>query len=427
MRRITTTRPETPPKDDVLDARLGNQTAWAMVSELLMFVSMIVSFLVLPLRLTEIDYGVLGAIQGLLSPAIQLSTLGAPALFIRRIAQSSDVHDSWRRLLSVTGLGTALATVLLVLFKPVLLGSADLLTYVLLVLGGGAIAAHGDYAFALFMGLENLKDAALSRLLIVVPRIGFAIAFLLVPNPSLRVWAVMALAAGALGLLLNLLLVRHRLQLPMKPHSPRMVPTEVKQGYGFALTGISDGVLNASDRPIMVNSGFGAAAGSYTLAYRVLSLALMPSLALMRASTRRLFAEGKEGMRGPYAVALKLARPISAVGIVVGAGLWFGSPLSSLVLGEKFPEFVDIIRWLAVLPLVKSLQFVFGNALDAALFQMWRFRLTLTAAGVNLALNLVLIPRYSWRAAVGTTVAAEVLLTTTTIFACWYLARRETS
>ncbi|MEZ5341325.1 MAG: polysaccharide biosynthesis C-terminal domain-containing protein [Acidimicrobiales bacterium] len=184
-------------------------------------------------------------------------------------------------------------------------------------------------------------------------------------------------------------------------------------------------MLNASDRPILVNSGFGNQSGSYNLAYRVLGLALTPSLAMMRASTKRLFHEGDQGIRGPFRVARKLSVPTAAIGIVIGSALWIGAPLIRIVIDDKFPEVVSVIRWLAVLPFIKSLQFVFGNALDASANQIWRFRLTLSAAALNLVLNLILIPRYSWRAAVGTTVLAESLLTITTIAASWLLARRD--
>ncbi len=406
---------------------LVNQSLWALVSELLMFALMAASFLVLPIRLSEAEYGIFGAIQGILAPAIQVCTMGAPALFIRRLAQSEAVDDAWHRLISVTVAGAVVSTVLLVALRPWLLGSADALSFLLFAAAAGFLTAHGDYLFLIFMSTGDLKSASIVRAAAVIPRIIGAVGFLFIANASLRSWAIVTFVSGAVGLAIGLLYVRTRYPISIRPNSFRTITSDIKSGYGYALTGISDGVLNASDRPILVNSGFAAQSGSYNLAYRVLGLSLMPSLAMMRASTKRLFVEGDQGIRGPFRVAKRLAVPTAAIGIAVGAALWIGSPLLRIIIGDKFPEVISVIRWLAVLPFVKGLQFVFGNALDASAHQLWRFRLTLSAAGINLVLNLILIPLYSWKAAVGTTILAETFLTITTIAACWLLARRETA
>jgi O-antigen/teichoic acid export membrane protein len=80
---------------------------------------------------------------------------------------------------------------------------------------------------------------------------------------------------------------------------------------------------------------------------------------------------------------------------------------------------------LAVVPAVKAAQFSGGNVLDAVGRQVTRFWLTMMAAALNLGLNLMLIPRYSWNAAVGTTLTAETLLALAFWVVVLRLARAE--
>jgi O-antigen/teichoic acid export membrane protein len=57
---------------------------------------------------------------------------------------------------------------------------------------------------------------------------------------------------------------------------------------------------------------------------------------------------------------------------------------------------------------VRTLQYFAANALTGAGLQTLRLRLMLAALLINLAVCLILIPRYSWRGAVWATAIAEV-------------------
>ena len=99
-----------------------------------------------------------------------------------------------------------------------------------------------------------------------------------------------------------------------------------------------------------------------------------------------------------------------------------------LILDEsKFAESVDVVRWLAFIPLVKGLQYFPGNALTGADHHNIRSWIIFATALVNLIGNLIFIPRFQWQAAAITTLVAEVLFACLLWIAVSVLARRERS
>jgi O-antigen/teichoic acid export membrane protein len=71
---------------------------------------------------------------------------------------------------------------------------------------------------------------------------------------------------------------------------------------------------------------------------------------------------------------------------------------------------VQALRWLAPLPLFRTLHYFAGDTLTGSGHQGWR---TLSQAMVvifNVAGNLWLIPRYSWKGATWMSLASDLLL-----------------
>jgi O-antigen/teichoic acid export membrane protein len=389
---------------------LVGQGAWGLVAEATLVIGAAANFILLATVLPEEEYGIVGSIQGLALPLTVLGLMGAPMLLIRRVSRRADPQASWAAANTMMMVGTLVAAAVLIAFRPLLLGPAPVLPYVLLVISYGVLSFHLEVLYAFTIGRQRLDLGAAVRFMGVIPRLAALGLFALGDDKVLAVWAWYFFAANLGGFLGGLVLARVAFGLRPQLVSLRRVGGEARQGFGYAMNGVSEGVLDASDRPVLVNSGFAADAGYYTLAYRLLLFSLLPAMALMKATTAQMFRAGEEGVAGAYGVARRLL-PISAlIGVTTTATVWLGAPALAVVLPERLHDTVDILRWLAILPLVKGIQYMGGNVLDASGRQLVRFWLTLGAAGLNLGLNIVFIPRYSWHAAVGTTIASEVLL-----------------
>jgi O-antigen/teichoic acid export membrane protein len=81
------------------------------------------------------------------------------------------------------------------------------------------------------------------------------------------------------------------------------------------------------------------------------------------------------------------------------------------LLGEEYGPSIAAIRWLAIVPFLQSLHYFAANTLTGAGYQGLRSAVQIGVAVVNVLLNLLWIPVYSWKGAAWATLTCEALLT----------------
>jgi O-antigen/teichoic acid export membrane protein len=101
------------------------------------------------------------------------------------------------------------------------------------------------------------------------------------------------------------------------------------------------------------------------------------------------------------------------------------APLLPHILGSKYDAVVPAVRWLALIPFLRCLHSFLADALSGAGLQRTRMAIQVLAAVINVALNLVILPRYSWRGAAWTSLACDGLLVVMFWFTALYYLRRQ--
>jgi O-antigen/teichoic acid export membrane protein len=106
-------------------------------------------------------------------------------------------------------------------------------------------------------------------------------------------------------------------------------------------------------------------------------------------------------------------------------GLFLFAPLFPLIIGKDFARTVEALRWLAILPVLKSIHYFFADALTGAGYQGVRAAAQIFVALTNVGLNFWLIPAYSWRGAAWSSVACDGLLAVSLYVALRIVMRRS--
>jgi len=151
--------------------------------------------------------------------------------------------------------------------------------------------------------------------------------------------------------------------------------------------------------------------GLYTLAYRVLELALVIGTVFLNTT----FPVLSEAVARDMPRALRTIQASSEVCVVLGAplvagGLALAPQIVDLAGGDDFAGSADPLRILLAAGALAWINGVFGYALIAAERQGAALWLNVTALAFNVGLNFLLIPRYGIDAAAIVTVASEVLI-----------------
>jgi len=408
-----------------LASGIMGRIGWSSITEVLQLVSSAMAILILPRFIGAADYGVLSASLGVSAATASLSSFGTHIVLMKRVAQGYDLADAWARALSLGIVGPAVGSALAIgVLRPLYLPDVDPWVFGFLVASQVNFFWVGELATFIGVGTRRLKESAQIRLIVVACRVIALVGFALFGQGSLGVWAVAAFASfavsavGAVGYVWKVF--------GLVPVFNRISVADIREGLPFSVNSGSESLVDALDRPMLLHYGHGVSAGIYGLATRVIQFGYLPIRILLRASDADVFSAGKHGVASVWAVTRrKLLLSGIGVSVLVGFGFVVMSPLIPIVLGDSYQDSAVAIRWLAVLPGVRSIQYLMGNCLSAATHQWVRVRATMAAVVLNAGLNIWLLPTGTWRTAVGTTLVSEVFLATLLAVIVGILSYRE--
>ena len=198
-----------------------------------------------------------------------------------------------------------------------------------------------------------------------------------------------------------------------------------RRGAFFALGTSSKTVYVDIDKFMLLQIGTATAAGIYTAAYRLVAMAFAPIQALVYASNTAMFREGARGARCSFRLVRRLSPLVVGCGATASILLIAGSPLVSVVLGRSYSTSDEALRWLAFMPTIQGLHYLLGDTLMGLDRQAIRSLLQCVTAGLNVGLNLFLIPAWSWRGAAVATYLGEGSLVLTSLLVFWVFVRRD--
>jgi O-antigen/teichoic acid export membrane protein len=183
-----------------------------------------------------------------------------------------------------------------------------------------------------------------------------------------------------------------------------------KEGILFSVSLASQSAYNDIDKAMLSSLSSLSANGIYSAAYRVVEIGFAPMKALLSAAYPRFFAAGAQGLRSSVHLARRLAVPSLLICLLGSVALFLGAQFLPVILGPEYEDSTEALRLLAVLPLVRGVQYLAADALTGAGQQGLRSVAQAAVALLNVGLNLVLIPAFSWRGAIASTLVCDGVL-----------------
>ena len=248
-----------------------------------------------------------------------------------------------------------------------------------------------------FTVMINLLRALLAGLMLFFFRTGNA-----------QQWSIASLIVAVVVSCVALLLLTRSLGRPR--FSPGLLLQRTGEGLVFTLSYSTDGIYNNIDKAMLGHYGMNAANGIYAMAYRVIDVCTAPITSVHAAAFPRFFSKGVDGVRSTGQYARQILRRTAPLAVLCIAGMLLVAPVIPHLLGKGFSDSVPALRWLCLLPFLRSLHLSAGDAITGAGHQKIRLVCQAAAAGFNFCVNLYLIPRYSWHGAAWSSLATDGLL-----------------
>lgn len=167
---------------------------------------------------------------------------------------------------------------------------------------------------------------------------------------------------------------------------------------------------NDADKALLGRLDGAVASGVYGAAYRLVDTAWLPIRALLGAARPQLFLDGQAGVSGLGPLVRALARPALGYALLAAAVLVLAADILVPLLGADYAESVPVLRLLAVTLVLRCVHYLPAEMLTVTGRQSVRTAAQLLVLGLNIALNLALIPRFGVWGAAWSTVACEALL-----------------
>ena len=183
---------------------------------------------------------------------------------------------------------------------------------------------------------------------------------------------------------------------------------DVAEGVYFSIGTSAATIYNDIDKVMLGKISF-AAAGIYAAAYRIVDVSMTPIRSLASAAYPHFFSRGVDGMGGAHAYATTQIKRAFVYSVALFVVLWLSAPLLPLVLGANYAQTALALRWLALLPLLRSVHVFLADSLSGAGFKGYVPQ-SKSVALINMALNLAILPKYGWLGAAWTSLASDGLL-----------------
>ncbi|GBG15674.1 uncharacterized protein NMK_3285 [Novimethylophilus kurashikiensis] len=376
-------------------------------------------FLIIARVLRISDYGAYSAVLALAGAFASFSGFGTQTLLVRDISRNPEYFSiAWGRILG-TILFTTPFFLVAYLATAWLILPSNIPFIIAISIGLAELFFNpiGLAAQSAFQGHEHIRGMAQLMLIPVLSRlfgalILFPLSAMVSPTSLLKSWAILYALAGLASAIYSLNIVNRGLGRPSLP-TMDIFYKGLREGMPFAFSSAAMKLYTDIDKAMLAKFSTLDAVGAYSAAYRVVDFATVPIMSLLTVTTPQFFRAGEANVQNSFQYARKIL-PIPLVyALIVGIVFYLAAGLLPLVLGNSFAAAVPSLQWLAWLPLISLPRQFFQTSLISSNYQNFTMIILGSGAALNIALNIWLIPMWSWQGAVVATYFAEIFMAST--------------
>ncbi|MEL6501802.1 MAG: oligosaccharide flippase family protein [Cyanobacteria bacterium J06623_1] len=411
---------------NLFQSSLAQDTLWMLFSKLFNIVMQAAYFIIIARLLGRENYGSFIAITAVANLIFPFVPLGSEHLLIKNVSTNrATFNTNWGNGLVLSTTNGSLFTIILLLLSPMIFPGDVPLGAILLILVADLIClALLDLGYKSLMATNMINKTAQLGILSTCSKLLAALSLVVFfPNPTVASWSYLYFTSSVVMATVTILLITKMLG------TPRPIFSELKsniiQGFYFSISTSANNINANLDKSMLSKiSGVGAT-GIYASAYRFIDVGNTPILALFGATYTRFFQHGASGIRGSLSFAKKLLPILSLYAIASVIGYWLLAPFIPLILGEDYRDAIEALLWLSPLPAIATFQYLAADTLTGSGNQKSRSVVQVGAAMVNVLLNIILIPLFSWKGAACATLISDSLRLVCLWLIVFFLYRRE--
>lgn len=390
---------------------LRQNTVYMVLAQAARLVVQAFYFFLMARSLGPAQYGAFVAVAATVAMAYPFVGNGSGNLMVKQVARDRRLlPECLGNALFMTLASGLLLSVVVVPACVVVLPRAIPVSVILLVAASDLVMYRVvDVACLAFQSVEELNWTANLNVLASLMRLGGITFVVLLHRTTVIAWCVAYLVTSAMCALGAMHCVIFRLARPAFSGLNR-IRGELREGFWFSTSLSAQTIYNDVDKTMLARLATLDAAGIYAAAYRLIDVAFLPVRALLAAAYPGFFRHGEDGITGSFSFARRLVPRPLMYSVAAAFGMILAAPVVPRILGTEYLRTTEALRWLSLLPLLKTCHYFAADTLTGAGSQALRTLVQLVIAAFNVLINLWLIPRFSWRGAAWSSLASDGLL-----------------
>ncbi|MDE2091444.1 MAG: oligosaccharide flippase family protein [Gammaproteobacteria bacterium] len=405
---------------------LARNTLWMTFGQGVRILVQFVYFVLIARILHSEGYGAFSGAVALVAVLVPFAGWGSGSLLIQNVARAPQVFPVyWGRSLAITAISATVLLVIALLLGWLILPKSISLSIVLWVgISDLFFARVLEISGQVFQAFQKMSKTAATWILLACTRV-FAVLLLikLKTQDNLLTWSILYMCGTASVASLAFLWVCVRHGRPRWDFS--RWHEEFGEGFFFAAGLSAQRIYMDSDKALLTRFATLDAAGIYSAAARVIDVAFVPVASLLASAYARFFIHGGQGIHGTASLARRLMPVAVIYAAIVGMLIYLCAPVLPWLLGGEYADTASAARWLAVVPLFMTFHQFAAYSLTGAGLQPIRAACEFGIAIINVLMNVMLIPLFTWKGSAAAVIVSNVLLATILWATIWILHRRQ--
>lgn len=401
--------------DGVL-GRLGKNTVIMSFGLWLRAALQVALFILLATLLGKKNFGILAAVSAVSTALSSFVGAGYQTVTLKKVAVSeSELQKCWSIFLAIFFISFPVVFSIYYCVSILILPQTVPL-YAILLLGLSEILFNPVNLFvsSAFRGKEEIGKVAflyvipvLVRLICVIVLFYF-ITFNRNSTESLYIWCWIFFLSQILSCLISLLYLKSDIELFCGINWATGIK-DLRLGEAFALSNFSLRMYADIDKTMMARFTTLELTGLYSIVYRIIDLVTLPITALLQSAQARLFRSGELGILQAFKYSMMIGIVPFGYSVLCCCIVYLSSFLVDLIS----PEYAGLKEMLIVFSLMPVILF-FRLFLQTTFLSGGKERdavnFFVLSAIINVTLNFILIPAYSWHGAIYATYISEIIM-----------------
>jgi O-antigen/teichoic acid export membrane protein len=386
---------------------LHNAT-WMLCAQVVQLAGRMVYFVIVAHVLGPTGYGTFIGCSALVATTAPFASWGTGEVMLKYAARNRNVLPVYLgNAFLVTIVSGSLLTLFVLLIRPRVLPASATATMITAVAIAELIAAQmTNICLHAFAALEQFRRY--TQLVAWSTGVRLIAALVLAASNATPLhWAYLYAASAVIATTSGVIAVS---RCCASPHFQlNLLVPSVREGFHFSTAAASYSVYNDIDKTMLARLTTVESAAIYAVAYRFIEGAMLPIQSLAAAAYPEFFRQGLHGVTSTFAFARRILRRTVIYGLGTAIALFLAAGLVPFIMGTAYTESAAALRWLCLLPAIKSVHAFLTDTLTGANYQWQRSSSQIAVAVFNVLVNLWIIRAYAWRGAAWSSLLTDSL------------------